>query len=304
VGGQLAADRVVALERVAALERIDGDQVEQHPAALDVREELVPESGPLCRPRDQARDVGEHELALAVVDRAEHRLDGRERIVRDLRRGPRQSPEERGLAGVREPDQPAVGEQLQPQLDPSRLTRESALGKARGLPGRGREALVAVPAGAAVGDHHPLAGGGEVEALAAQPLHLGAGRDEDDLVLAARAVALLSLAVPAAPRPVMGGEALGGEIAPRRVADNDDIAAAAAVATIGTPARHVRLAAHAHRSVAPRAAFDVDSGRVVQHRLNRRRVRDTRDAGEDMLGPARIRAAGTLEPREPGRSPV
>ena len=94
--------------------------MQQEPAALDVGEELVPESGSLGRALDQAGDVGEDELALAVVDRPEDRLERRERVVGDLRRGPRHPRQQRRLAGVRQPDQAGVGEQPQVQLDPAR----------------------------------------------------------------------------------------------------------------------------------------------------------------------------------------
>ena len=101
---------------------------------------------PRRRPLDQARDVGEHQLALAVVDRPEDRLEGGERIVGDLRRRAREAREQRRLARVRQPDEAGVGEQLQPQLDPARLAGQAALGEPRRLAGRAREALVAVPA--------------------------------------------------------------------------------------------------------------------------------------------------------------
>ena len=53
--------------------------------ALDVREELVAEARTLGGALDQSRDVGDHELAaLVVVDRADRRLERRERIVGDL----------------------------------------------------------------------------------------------------------------------------------------------------------------------------------------------------------------------------
>ena len=40
---------------------------------------------------DQARDVGDHELAVVGVERAEHRLERRERVGGDLRRGAREA---------------------------------------------------------------------------------------------------------------------------------------------------------------------------------------------------------------------
>ena len=171
-----------------------------------------------------------------------------------------------------QPDEPGVGEQLQPQLDPARLAREPALGEARRLAGRGGEALVAVPADAAARDDRPLARLDEVEALALEALDLGPGRHRDDLVVAARPVALLALAVAAAAGPVVRREAQRGEVAPRRVADEDDVAAVAAVAAVGAAARHVRLAPQGDRPVAAGAALDVDSRPVVEHRMNGRRV--------------------------------
>ena len=88
VRGELAADRLVGVARVALLDGSTRDQVDEHPAALDVGEELVAEPGARRRALDQPGDVGEHQLALAVVDRPQHRLERRERIVGDLRRSP------------------------------------------------------------------------------------------------------------------------------------------------------------------------------------------------------------------------
>ena len=45
-----------------------------------------PEPGALVGALDQARDVGDHELAVVAVERAEHRLERRERVGGDLRR--------------------------------------------------------------------------------------------------------------------------------------------------------------------------------------------------------------------------
>ena len=134
----------------------------------------MPEPRSLGRPLDQPRDVGEHELAVVEVDRAEHRLDGGERVVGDLRDGPGQPREQRGLAGVRQADEADVGEQLQPQLDPPRLALEPTFRESRCLAGRGGEALVAVAARApratttalAVGEQLGL---GAVEAVTTVP---------------------------------------------------------------------------------------------------------------------------------------
>ena len=66
------------------------DQVDQHPAALDVGEELVPEPGPPRGALDQPGNVGDHQLPVLAVDRPQHRRERRERIVGDLRRRPGQ----------------------------------------------------------------------------------------------------------------------------------------------------------------------------------------------------------------------
>ena len=115
--GQLRPHRLVVGDRVA-FHRRQVDEVDEHRAALDVGEELVTEPGPLGRPFDQPGDVGDHRLAVLALDRPQHRRERRERVVGDLRRRPRQPAQQRGLAGVRQPDQPDVGQQFQPQLDP------------------------------------------------------------------------------------------------------------------------------------------------------------------------------------------
>jgi hypothetical protein len=65
-----------------------------------------------------------------------------------------------------------------------------------------------------------------------------------------------------------GAEVLASErseIAPRRVADQDDIPAMTAVAAVGPALRNVRLAAKRHDAVSPTPAFYVDLGSVVEH---------------------------------------
>ena len=61
------------------------EHVHQQPAALHVGEELVAEPGAGAGALDQPGDVGEHELAVVPLDRAEHRLERRERVVGHLR---------------------------------------------------------------------------------------------------------------------------------------------------------------------------------------------------------------------------
>ena len=47
------------------------DQMDQHPAALDMAEEAIAQAGAFVRPLDQARDVGDHEAVVVDRHRAE-----------------------------------------------------------------------------------------------------------------------------------------------------------------------------------------------------------------------------------------
>ena len=84
---QLGLDRLVVLHRVGAVERLQVEHVHQQAAALDVGEELVAQPGALAGALDQPGDVRHHELAVAALERAEHRLERGERVVGDLRAG-------------------------------------------------------------------------------------------------------------------------------------------------------------------------------------------------------------------------
>ena len=134
VGGELPSMIAIALVGVS----LGGvDHVQQQPRALEVGEELVPEPDALARALDQPRHVGDRQLpAVGAVDRAEHRRQRRERVVRDLRLRVRDPAQERGLAGVRQPRAGGVGHQLQVQLELARLARQARLGVPRRLPRR------------------------------------------------------------------------------------------------------------------------------------------------------------------------
>src|ERR671928_94463 len=102
-------------QRLLVVEVVAGEQ----PRALDVRKEVVPEPGALARALDEPWDVGQDELAVVAVQRAEHRLERRERVAGHLRGRAGQPREQRRLARVRHPDEPDVGQQLEAQLDPA-----------------------------------------------------------------------------------------------------------------------------------------------------------------------------------------
>ena len=69
----------------------------------------------------------------------------------------RQPAQQRGLAGVGQPDQAGVGDDLQFQHDPAFLAWRAGLRLARRAVGRGGERLVAAAAAAAAADRHLLA---------------------------------------------------------------------------------------------------------------------------------------------------
>ena len=189
--------------------------------ALEVREELVAQPHALARTLDQARDVGHDQLApVGRLDRAEHRLQRRERIVGDLRPRVRDAREERRLARVRQPHQRRVGQQLQMQLDVELVARRADLGETRHLPGRRDEAGVAAAAVPAARQNDPGARVREVgDQLAVLGQHLRADRDGQLGVGAARSVLAGAAAVLAAPRPDLVPARVRGEIAQRRARD-------------------------------------------------------------------------------------
>ena len=101
---------------------------------------------------------------IVALQRPEHRLERRERVVGHLGMRAGQAREQRGLTGVGKPDQPDVGQQLQLQRQPGLLAGKAALGEPRGLVRGPGEALVAAPAGPAAGDQRALTGADEVVA--------------------------------------------------------------------------------------------------------------------------------------------
>ena len=70
--------------------------------------------------------------------------------------------DERRLAGVRQPDQSDVGDELQLDEELALFAGIAVLGEAGGLAGGGGEVLVAPAAAATLGDEHALAVVGEI----------------------------------------------------------------------------------------------------------------------------------------------
>ena len=144
--------------RIGAIERLEIEHVHEQSGPLHVRKEVVAEPGAGARALDQPRDVGDHELPIAELERAERRLERGERIAGDLRMGARQAGEQRGLSRVRQPDETRVGEQLQLQRDPALAAGQAAFGESWRLVRGAGEALVAAPTRAAASDHCALTG--------------------------------------------------------------------------------------------------------------------------------------------------
>jgi hypothetical protein len=153
---QLALDHIVVGCRLGPVEWREVEHVHEQPRALDMRKKVVAEAGAAAGAFDQAGDVRHHELTIVGLERTQHRLERRERVRRDLRLGAGHAREQRGLAGVGQPDEPDVGEQLEVQPDDALLAVEAALGEPGGLADRGLEARVAAPARAAAGDRDLL----------------------------------------------------------------------------------------------------------------------------------------------------
>ncbi len=152
VGLQLTVHRSEALDRIVGM---GVDDVDEEPCSLEMGEELVPEPDAVARPFEQARNVGDDELApIARLDRPEHRCDRRKRVGGNLRCRPRDPAKERRLARIWKPEQRGVRQQLEPKVDRRLLPRQARLGKPRRRPLRSGEALVAGATTAAAGDDY------------------------------------------------------------------------------------------------------------------------------------------------------
>ena len=143
---------------------------------------------------------------------------------------------------------------------------QPALGEARRLARGGGEALVAAPAVPAAGQHDAPARHHEV-VLGAVPVdHLRARRDAHDEVVAVGAVAQRALRRGRRALRLVVGLALEAlQVAQRVVAQQHDVAAAAAVAAVGAAARHVGLAAERTAAIPAAAALHEDARLVVEH---------------------------------------
>ena len=254
VRGELGVDRAPLL--VGRLGRVD--HVDQRARALEMREEVVTEADTFARAFDQSRHVGDDELAaVGRLDRAEHRLKRRERIVGDFGARIRDPRDQRRLARVRQAHECGVGEQLQVQLEVPFVARHSHLGKPRHLPRRTDEARVAAPAVSAARNHDTRMRLREVGDEIAAVEHLRADGNAHVDRLAVGAVLARAAAVAAFARLDRMPPLQVREIAERWIGDEDDVTAFSTVAAVGPALGDELLAAKRQPAVATAAGLDV-----------------------------------------------
>ena len=241
--------------------------------ALDVAQELMPESVPAVRAGNEPWDIGHNEAAIvAEGDDTQVRLQRGERVVGNLGACRRDARDECRLAGIGEPDDADVGEQLQLQPQETFGSRRARLGPSWCAVGRRGEAGVAASAASALGDKNALPFLGEV----GQQFDLGpfrvllfederADRHGDFEVVGA-------FAGPVRPLAVLS--ALGLELRVESEVDervlggsgyNEYRAAMTPVAPVRAAAGDVLLAAKAETPASAVAGEDVDVDLIDEH---------------------------------------
>ena len=252
VGAQLGVDGLKVLDRVAPLAAGDVHQMHEQAAAVDVAQEVVAEAGTVARTLDDARNVRHDERrTLRHVHDAQVGEEGREVVVCDLRVRLRHHGQQRALAHIREADEAHVRQQLQLEQDRVALARQTGLGKARHLPRRRGEVLVAPAAAPAARGHERLARGHVVHDRAAvRVAQQRAARHADVQALAHTAGAALALTVGTVAGHIFALVAKVHERGHVVVHFKDDVAAAPAVAAVRAAGGHIFLAVEGHCAVA------------------------------------------------------
>ena len=270
-------------DRVAAgLESGAVDHVHEHRAALDVPEEVEPETTALGRARDEARHVGHGEDLIARGDDAELRHERGERVVGDLRPGRGQRRHQRRLARRREADEPDVGHRPQLQHELAGLAGLAEQGEAGGLARGGGERRVAEAAAAAFGGDEAGAGADEVDDHRARRVEHDRAVGHPELeVFGVGARLEPALALLAAAREGVRAVVEVEQGVHARVDDEHDRPAAAAVAAVGAAERLELLAVHRGAAVAARPRGGVQHHAVDElgHRLLLTRERRATLAG-------------------------
>src|SRR5258708_3576993 len=238
------------------------DEMQEHAAALDVAEEAVTQSRAFVGALDQARNIGEYELAAVDLDHAELGMQRREWVVGNLRLGGAHRPPEGRFSRVWQTDNARIGNQLEAQPDREFLAGLAGMAMARRTVGRTLEVGIAEAALASARDHRPLSHVGEVgeQGLAVLLVDLRPGRHLQHDIAAVRAVAVLAHAAAA----VLGFEMLLVAVIDERIEPvdrlQDHVAALAAVAAVRPAELDEFLAPERHAAVAAVARADVHLG--------------------------------------------
>ena len=156
-------ERVSLLDRILAIKRHRVDDVQEELRALEVPQELVAESGTFSRAFDKARNISDHKAVFLLdTDNAKVRRHRGKGIVRDLRAGVRHRRDEGGLARVRIAEKTDVCEDLQFELERTRLAGFTERELTGSTVRRALEVKVAEAALAASGDQSLFAVFGKV----------------------------------------------------------------------------------------------------------------------------------------------
>ena len=264
VCGELAEDHVEVADRVAAgLEGRAVEHVQQGGAALDVPQELQAEALALARALDEARHVGDGVAGFARVDDAEVRVQGRERVVGDLRLGGAHRRDETRLARGRVADESDVGDGLELEQDVPLESGRAQQRESGRLALGGGQRRVAESALAARSDDEAHARGIQVdEFVAVGRAHDGADGHAQLEVLSGGAVAVVAHAGLAVVGLPVRGAVEAEQCRHLRVGDEHDVAAVAAVAAVGAGERLELLALDRDAAVAAVARAQVE-GHVV-----------------------------------------
>ena len=233
----------------------------QQAAALHMAQKVVAESRALRGTFDDAGDIRQDKAASLVgIDDAEVRIERGKMIVCNLGMRLAHHGEKRRLAHIRKADQAHVRQQLQLQGHVAHLAREPGLGKARDLPGRGREVHVPPAAAAAFGRHEGLAVGHVVhQAAGFRVTDQGSPRHPNLEIGAVLAGTALSLTVGPVGSRVFS---LVAEVHQGRhviIRDKDNASAPAAVTAVRSAGRNIFFSVERDGTVAAFSGVQVDS---------------------------------------------
>ena len=261
IGFEFAAHGFIGLSRMFG----SGiDQMEKHAAAFDMAQKPVAKPMALMRPFDQARNIGNNEFAAIARRDPKLRMEGGERIIRDLGLCVADSRQKRRFPGIGQADNPGVGDQFQAQQDDALLALLARIGAARGLICRGLEMAIAEAAIAASREADALPGLGQIgkQNLAILVEDLGSGGHFQDRIGALRPGAVLAHAVHASGRLEMLLVAVIDQGVEASDTFGDDIAAAAAVAAVRSAEFNEFLAPERQASGAAVARPDINLGGI------------------------------------------